>query len=107
MWLVSQVSTDNCRVVQVTSGERFPISNPGRLRVSVGIPKPVRLGTVAGFRAVIVQDNSQPELPGVSDDLVHNLKRIQALQIGVYRTAIVKADVGRDDRFFNDLVREG
>ena len=107
MRLVAQVEADHGRVARVPPGQRDPVVHPGLAGVGAGVPEPVGLGRLPRLGPVVVQDDLEAGLPGVGDDLVEDLQRVQAAEVGVDRAgAVIEAEVLRHDRALGHLVRE-
>ena len=105
--LVTQVEADDRRVARVPAGQHGPVPDPVLAGVGGGVPETVLLGRLAGFGPVVVQDDLQPVLPGVRDDLVQDLQRVEVLEVRVDRArGAVGADALRHDRVLHHLVRE-
>jgi len=105
---VSEIQTDDGGVVEVTSGECYPVVDPGGLRIAAGEPEAAAFSAVAGFGAVVVKDDFEVESAGVGDDFVEDLEGVESLQAGVDGSrAVVVADAGWDLRGLHHLVGEG
>ena len=60
--LVAQVHANDGRCCSIALRRAHPVVNPRALRILGGVPQPILLGAVAGFGAVIVEDDVQPDL---------------------------------------------
>ena len=81
--LVAEIHADDGGVVGVAAGEHLPVGDPGGFGVALGEPEAAEPGAVAGLGAVVVEDDLEALLAGVGDDLVEDLERVQALEVGV------------------------
>ncbi len=81
---VVQISTDHRRIVAVALCQHLPIGDPRRLGVAALVPETVPVGGAgAGAAAVVIEDHPHADLSGIADDLVHDLQRREACQLGV------------------------
>ena len=104
MRLIAQIHSYDSGVIQITAGQGLPVGNPCCFAIGAGIPEAVfraasRIGTV------VIQDQMQSNLPGISDYLIQNLKRIKTLQISINGAAAIgEGDVLRNNRMLYHLV---
>ena len=106
MRLVAQVHADDGGVVQVALRQRTQSLIHALSGYCVVYHRPLAFGAVARLGAMVVENDVQPDLPGIGDDLVQDLQRVQPLQVGVNRAAaVVIADVRGNDGRLHHLVR--
>ena len=103
MRLVVEVDADHRRVACIAGGEHREVADPLALGIRGRVPEAGRIGTVAGLRAVVVEEDLEPDLAGIGHDLVHDLQAALPLQVGILR---VVDTVGRAARV-EELVAVG
>ena len=85
MRFVVQIGADDRRVAGVARRQHRPIADPTAFGIGRGVPQSRFVGAVAGVGAMMIEHDPQADLPGVVDDLVHDLQAAQPLQIGILR----------------------
>jgi hypothetical protein len=91
---VVKVGSDDRGIAPIPHCERSPVANPSRFGDSRRVPQ---LRLCVGIGAVTVEQNTQANLAGVSHDLIHYLKCVQPLQVGVFIIIDANRHIGAKD----------
>ena len=83
--LVVEIDADDRRVARIAGGQHREVADPLALGIGGRVPETGGIGTVAGFRAMVIEEDLEPDLVGVGHDLVHDLQTALPLQVGVLR----------------------
>ena len=83
--LVVEIDANNRRVAHISRCQHREVADPRALRISGRVPEAGGVGTVARIGAVVIQEDLEPNLPGIGHDRIHDLQAALPLQIGVLR----------------------
>ncbi len=103
MRFIVEIDADDGRVARIAGGQHRQVADPLALGIRGRVPEAGRIGAVACFRAVVIEEDLEADLARVGHDLVHDLQAALPLQVGI----LVEVDaVGRAARI-EELITVG